>query len=148
VRSQDREEEQCCTVEGRNADYGDRAVWTGRHVLHHEREVCTTEEDYILDFPESDDEDEEEKNVLDAEGELLPAVELAAQALAREAAATARREAKRRAKEKLILTLREGTYEGRRKAMDIQKSNERTVWPLMWKHISLASQSRVREEED
>jgi Zinc knuckle len=55
---------------------------------------------------------------------------------------------KRRAREKLILKLKEGAYEGRRKAMDIQKSNERTVWPLMWKRMSLASQSRVREEED
>jgi hypothetical protein len=80
--------------------------------------------------------------------EPLPAVDLAAQALAREAAANARREVKRRAREKLVLKLREGAYEGRRKAMDIQKSNERTVWPLMWQRMSLASQSRVREEED
>jgi hypothetical protein len=32
--------------------------------------------------------------------------------------------------------------------MDIRKSNERTVWPLMWKRMSLASQSRVRKEVD
>jgi hypothetical protein len=32
--------------------------------------------------------------------------------------------------------------------MDIQKSNERTVLPPMWKRMSLASQGRVREEED
>jgi hypothetical protein len=94
------------------------------------------EEDNIPDFSESDDEDEEEVNVLDSEGEPLPAVDLAALAVAIEAAANARREVKRRAREKLILKLREGAYEGRRKAMDIPKAIERTVWPLMWKRMS------------
>jgi hypothetical protein len=32
--------------------------------------------------------------------------------------------------------------------MDIQKSNERTVRPLKWKRMSLASQRRAREEEE
>jgi hypothetical protein len=106
------------------------------------------EEDYIPEFPESGDEAEEPVVLVDAEGEQLPAVEIAAQAVAREAAAQARRDAKRRAKEKLILKLREGAYEGRRKAMETQKANERTAYPMMWRKMSLASQSRVREEEE
>jgi hypothetical protein len=32
--------------------------------------------------------------------------------------------------------------------METQKAHERTVWPMMWKRMSLPSQSRVREEED
>jgi hypothetical protein len=69
------------------------------------------EDDYIPEFPESDDEDEEAAVLVDAEGEQLPAVEIAAQAVAREAAAQARRDVKLRAREKLILKLREGAYE-------------------------------------
>jgi hypothetical protein len=106
------------------------------------------EEDYIPEFPESDDEVEEEVVLVDAEGEQLPAVEIAAQAVAREAAAQARRDVKRRAREKLILKLREGVYEGRRKAMETQKTNECTAYPMIWRKMSLASQSRVREEEE
>jgi hypothetical protein len=106
------------------------------------------EEDCIPESPESGDEAEEAVVLVDAEGEQLPAVEIAVQAVAREAAAQARRDAKRRAKEKLILKLREGAYEGRRKAMEIQKANERTAYPMMWRKMSLASQSRVREEEE
>ena len=126
---------------------------TGMFFTTNERYVqpFPQEEDYIPDFPESEDEAVPEPDEVDAEGEPLGAVELAAQAIAHEAAiaaSNARREAKRRAKEKLIVKLREGAYEGRRKAMETQKSNERTVWPMMWKRMSLASQSRVKEEED
>jgi Zinc knuckle len=124
---------------------------TGMFFTTNERYVqpFPREEDYIPDFPESDDEDEEEVGEqLDAEGEPLPAVDVAAQAVAREAAANARMETKRRAREKLISKLREGAYEGRRKAMEIQKANERTVWPMMWTRMSQASQSRVKEEEE
>ena len=109
------------------------------------------EEDYIPDFPESDDEEEEPPVLFDAEGEPLNAVEMAAQAVAREAreeAAIARRESNRRAKEKLILKLREGAFEARRKAMETQRANERTAWARIWRKMSLPSQSRVREEAD
>lgn len=47
----------------------------------------------------------------------------------------------------LIAKLREGAYEGRRRDMEKQKGNERTIWPLMWTRMSPASQSKVREEE-
>jgi hypothetical protein len=97
-------------VERSYADRANRAaVWTGRN----ERDVqpFPREDDYIPEFPESDDEDEEAAVLVDAEGEQLPAVEIAAQAVAREAAAQARRDVKLRAREKLILKLREGAYE-------------------------------------
>ena len=48
----------------------------------------------------------------------------------------------------LITKLREGAFEGRRKAMQTQLADERTVWPLMWSRMSLASQCKVREEAD
>jgi hypothetical protein len=96
------------------------------------------EEDYIPDFPESDDEEEEPPVPFDAEEEPLNAIEIAAQAVAREEAVNARHEVRRRAKEKLILKLREGTIE----------ANERTAWDRTWRKMSLPSQSSVREEAD
>ena len=123
---------------------------TGMFFTTNERYVqpFPREEDYTPDFPDDDEEVVAPGEQFDAEGEQLPAVEIAAQAVAEEAAVNARNEARRRAREKLISKLREGAYEGRRKAMDIQKANERTVWPMMWKRMSLSSQSRVKEEED
>ena len=44
--------------------------------------------------------------------------------------------------------LREGAFEGRRKAVEKQKSDERMIWPLMLKLMSPASQSKVREDPD
>jgi hypothetical protein len=44
----------------------------------------------------------------------------------------------------LITKLREGAFEGRRKAMQTQRADERTIWPRM----SVASQCKVREEAD
>ena len=35
----------------------------------------------------------------------------------------------------LIAKLREGAYEGRRKAMAKQRADEATVWPIMWERI-------------
>jgi hypothetical protein len=117
---------------------------TGMFFTTNERYVqpFPREEDYIPDFLESDDEEEPELN--DADGEQLNAVEIAAQAVAREEAANVRREVKRRAMEKLILKLREGAFEVRRKAMETQRANERTAWGRIWRKMSLASQSRVR----
>jgi hypothetical protein len=105
------------------------------------------EEDYIPDFRDSDDE-EEPPVLFDADGEPLNQVDIAAQAVAREAAADARREIRRRARDKLILKLHEGAFEARRKAMETQRANERTAWGRIWRTMSLASQSRVREQED
>ena len=44
--------------------------------------------------------------------------------------------------------LREGAFEGRRKAVEKQKSDERTIWPFMWSRMSPASQSKVKEDPD
>ena len=43
----------------------------------------------------------------------------------------------------LITKLREGAFEGRRKAMQTQRADERTIWPMMWSRMSLASQCKV-----
>ena len=48
----------------------------------------------------------------------------------------------------LQIKLREGAFEGRRKAVEKQKSDERTIWPLLWKLMSPASQSKVRADPD
>jgi hypothetical protein len=104
-------------------------------------------EDYIPDFQGSDDE-EDPPVLFDAKGKQLNPVDIAAQAVAREAQANARREVRRRARDKLILKLREGSFEARRKAMETQMANERTAWGRIWRKMSLPLQSRVREEED
>jgi hypothetical protein len=105
----------------------------------------TTEEVYIPDFPESDDEEEPEPGLNNADGEPLNEVEIAAQAVAREQAAHARREAKRRAREKLILKLREGAFEARRKAMETQRANERTAGAVYGENVTcFAEQSERR----
>jgi hypothetical protein len=103
------------------------------------------EEDYILDFPDSDDE-KEPPVLFDAGGEPLNPVDIAAQAVAREVAANVRHEVRRRARDKLTLKLREGSFESRRKAMESQRANERTAWGRIWRKMSLPSQSRVRSE--
>jgi hypothetical protein len=48
----------------------------------------------------------------------------------------------------LTLKLREGAFEGRRRAMDKQRTDERLIWPLMWSKMSPASQSKVKEDPD
>ena len=47
----------------------------------------------------------------------------------------------------LITKLREGAFEGRRKEIQKQLADEKTIWPMMWKRMSLASRSKVSEEE-
>ena len=47
----------------------------------------------------------------------------------------------------LIVKLREGAFEGRRKDIQKQLADERTIWPMMWMRMSLASRSKVSEEE-
>jgi hypothetical protein len=99
------------------------------------------EEDYIPDFPDSDDK-EEPPVLFNAEGEPLNPVDIAAQAVAREAAADARREVRRRARDKLILKLREGAFEARRKAMETRTYG---VGPYMEENVaSIKEQSKRR----
>ena len=42
--------------------------------------------------------------------------------------------------------LRANAFEGRRKLVEAQKVDEQKLFPLMWKRMSTASQSKVREE--
>jgi hypothetical protein len=48
----------------------------------------------------------------------------------------------------LITKLREGAFEGRRKAMQTQRADESTIWPMMGSRMSLASKCKVKEEAD
>ena len=48
----------------------------------------------------------------------------------------------------LITKLREGAFEGRRKAVEKQRNDEMTIWPFMWSRMSPASQSKVKENPD
>ena len=43
---------------------------------------------------------------------------------------------------------KEDDYVSRRKDLKSQRENERTVYSMMWKRMSLTSQSRVCEEEE
>ena len=47
----------------------------------------------------------------------------------------------------LLNKLREGAFEGRRRAVAQQKSDEQKIWSLMWGKMSPASQSKVQESE-
>ena len=44
--------------------------------------------------------------------------------------------------------LKEDEYIQRKRDLKAQKEHERTLYPMMWRRMSLASQTRVREEED
>ena len=46
----------------------------------------------------------------------------------------------------LINKLRANAYEGRRKAIELQRVNEQKLFPLMWSRMSTGSKSKVREE--
>ena len=46
---------------------------------------------------------------------------------------------------KFIAKLREGAYDRRQKAIELQALNETKIWALMWSKMSQASQSKVRE---
>ena len=126
-------------------------------------EFLTTNKSYIYPrvserelasaLPDSDEEDSEYEDAEDEDDEDLTAAEKAARVEERaagraraEAERNARRDATQRRNDKILSKLREGAYEGRRKAMAQQKEAEKKIWPLMWVKMSPASQSRVREE--
>ena len=48
--------------------------------------------------------------------------------------------------EKFINKLREGAYDRRQKAIELQEVNETKIWALMWSRMSPSSQSKVRED--
>ena len=45
----------------------------------------------------------------------------------------------------LVTKLREGAFEGRRRAVAQQKADEQKIWSIMWAKMSPASQSKVEE---
>ena len=103
--------------------------------------------DYSSESESSDSEDEEvdpDAPALSPEEIVILAAEKAARATAREA----RNGRRRRIAKKARVKFREDEYIQRKKDLKTQKENERTVYPMMWKRMSPASQSRVREEED
>ena len=50
--------------------------------------------------------------------------------------------------EALIDKLRAGAFEGRRKAVETQRTDEQKLWSLMWARMSPGSKSKVREEPE
>ena len=45
----------------------------------------------------------------------------------------------------ILTKLREGAYEGRRRAVAQQNCDEQKIWSIMWGQMSSASQSKVQE---
>ena len=84
-------------------------------------------------------------------GQLEPDPEVVAYAAARparRAARLAKNERKRKASERSKAKFKEDDYIQRKKDVKTQRENERTMYPMMWKRMSLLSQSRVKEEEE
>ena len=80
--------------------------------------------------------------------ELAARIAYAAAKPARDVAREARNERRRRNTERSRAKLREEDYLQRKRDLKAQKENERTVYPMMWKRMSMDSQSRVKEEEE
>lgn len=91
--------------------------------------------------------DSENEEVPTAE-ELAARIAYAAAKPARDVAREARNERRRRNTERSRAKLREEDYLQRKRDLKAQKENERTVYPMMWKRMSMDSQSRVKEEEE
>ena len=111
----------------------------------------TSMSDYPLD---SDEESESSESEAEEEGVETPALPpaiiatLAAEKAERAAAREVRNGIKRKVAERARIKFREDDYIQRKKDLKAQKEHERTVYPMMWRRMSPASQSRVREEED
>ena len=120
--------------------------------------VPRVDEDELIsalpDPPEDESSDDEDYDqAVEDEGPpptpevLLERVNRAEAAEANRALKAARRKAINSRNDKLLTKLREGAYEGRRKAIELQRENEKKIWPMMWNRMSSGSQSRVKEEE-
>ena len=83
---------------------------------------------------------EDDDEIVEGQPEQAPDPDAAARP-ARAAARQARNERRRKA-------FKEDDYIQRKRDVKTQRENERTMYPMMWKRMSLLSQSRVREEED
>ena len=50
--------------------------------------------------------------------------------------------------QEILDRLLSNAFEGRRRAIELQKVNEQKLWPLMWSRMSTGSKSKVREEPE
>ena len=105
--------------------------------------------DYSSESESAESEDEDE--VVDPDAPALSPemiATLAAKKAARATARDARNGRRRKIAEKATAKFHEDDYIQRKKDLKAQKENERTVYPMMWKRMSPASQNGVREEEE
>ena len=106
--------------------------------------------DYPADSSSESSSSEEDEEIVEGQPEPVPDPEAVAYAAARPAhiaARLARNERRRKASERLRTKFNEDDYIQRKRDLKTQRENERTMYPMMWKRMSLMSQSRVREEE-
>ena len=100
--------------------------------------------DYPSDSSSESSSSESEDEVLDPEQPVVSAERLELDAREKQARSAAR--AVRNASERSRAKLREEDYIQRKRDLKSQKENERTMYPMMWKRMSVASQTRIREE--
>ena len=109
-----------------------------------------TYRDYPADSSEESSSSDSEDEASDAEKPVANPAQLEAEArekAERSADRAARNARRRKASEKARAKFREDDYIQRKRDLKSQKENERTLYPMMWRRMSPASQTRVREEE-
>ena len=99
-----------------------------------------------LSYPVESEAEEEEVEAPTLSPEMIAT--LVAEKAKRAAAREVRNDRKRKIAERARVKFREDDYIQRKKDLKAQKEHERTVYPMMWRRMSPASQRRVREEED
>ena len=107
--------------------------------------------DQPMDSSEESSSSESDEEVIDSELPAEDPITVAAavcEKVARNAARDVRNERRRKASERSRAKLKEDEYIQRKRDLKAQKEHERTLYPMMWRRMSLASQTRVREEED
>ena len=98
--------------------------------------------DYPADSSSESSSSESEDEVLDPEQPVISAERLALNARekqARSAARAVRNERRRKISERSRAKFREEDYIQRKRDLKSQKENERTMYPMMWKRMSVAS---------
>ena len=109
-----------------------------------------TYRDYRADSSEESSSSDSEDEASDADKPVANPAQLEAEArekAERSADRAARNARRRKASEKARAKFREDDYIQRKRDLKSQKENERTLYPMMWRRMSPASQTRVREEE-
>ena len=109
-----------------------------------------TYRDYPADSSEESSSSDSEDEASDAEKPVANPAQLEAEArekAERSADRAARNARRRKASEKARAKFREDDYIQRKRDLKSQKVIERTLYPMMWRRMSPASQTRVREEE-